>query len=441
MRFLDAALARIDADLVAFLGPGDAWPVDALARFAKAAEGGASSLLLPCERLRRREGHVPRAEPVPAATDGEPPLSALACRTDALRGRAGGAPTLVGELLARLSTRPGPPLAGAPVVLGAAAVAAPPLAATPTAWADLLRAAGAGLAASRVVLVGLDAAGSPAGHLDLLGHAAALSAPGRPVDAFTLADLDRSALREAAKSGSLVVTARGDFGVAEAATQLCFEELLWRSEKRPVRLALRRLAPSSLDLGGRLVEAARAHPDLEVWVSDAVSRSYAALLLGAHRVRLVPPGIAGLAPVLGSLRAFRAELTAGLSQGLGATPPTPDGRLADLAAWHAGFDRDAGRRLGPVAARITGATHLLRTPALEEAWSLLLPGSAALGNGEDGPLGTASLDVALFAALSGRRPVELAGEVPGLAAFATTWGALLDAVGIRLTEPAVRLAG
>jgi hypothetical protein len=48
---LDAALARIDADLVAFLAPGDAWPADALARLAKAATTGEPGLLLPCERL------------------------------------------------------------------------------------------------------------------------------------------------------------------------------------------------------------------------------------------------------------------------------------------------------------------------------------------------------------------------------------------------------
>ena len=324
--------------------------------------------------------------------------------------------------------------------LGAAPTTALPAAATPAASAELLRAAGAGLAtAPEVLLVGLDAADRPAGHLDLLGHAAALATPGRPVEAYTLADLDRAILDEAPATTALVVSTTGDFGIGDAASQLCFEELLRRSGGRPVRLALRRLAPSSLELGGRLVEAVRRHPAFEVWVSDAVSRSYAALLFGAARVRLAPPGIAGVATVLGNLRKLYAEVVAELPRISGPTAPGPDGRLADLDAWHAGFDRDAGRRLGHLTARLAGTAHLLRTPALAEAWSLVLPGSAALAAG-GGPLETASLDIALFAALSGRS-VELTGHGPGAAAFATTWRSFLEAVDLRLATPPVRLAG
>jgi hypothetical protein len=298
-----------------------------------------------------------------------PPLSALCCRTELLRGPSQGAGTIAAEVLARLGARPGSPLAGAPVILDAAPAAVTATAATPAAWADLLRAAGAaGLAAaSPVILVGLDAADRPAGHLNLLGHAAALAAPGRPVEAYTLADLSPSALDDAPAAAALVATTAGDFGIGNAAAQLCFEELLRRSGKRPVRLALRHLAPSSLELGGRLIEAVRGHPDLEVWVNDAVSRSYAALVFGSSRVRLVPPGIAGLAPVLGSLTTLYAEVVADLPRVTGPIPPTPDARLAGLGAWHAGFDREAGRRLGHLVARLAGVAHLLRTPALEEA--------------------------------------------------------------------------
>ncbi len=119
-----------------------------------------------------------------------------------------------------------------------------------------------------------------------------------------------------------------------------------------------------MELGGRLIEAVRGHPDLEVWVNDAVSRSYAALVFGPSRARLVPPGIAGLAPVLGSLRTLYAEVVAELPRIADPVSPASDARLADLEAWHAGFDREAGRRLGHLVARLAGAAHLLRTPAL-----------------------------------------------------------------------------
>jgi hypothetical protein len=52
------------------------------------------------------------------------------------------------------------------------------------------------------------------------------------------------------------------------------------------------------------------------------------------------------------------------------------------------------------------------------------------------PVATASLDCALFAALSGRRAVELADDGPGVAAFAATWRPLLDTLGFRLARAA-----
>ena len=174
-------------------------------------------------------------------------------------------------------------------------------------------------------------------------------------------------------------------------------------------------------------------------MNDAVSRSYAALVFGSSRVRLVPPGIAGLAPVLGSLTTLYAEVVADLPRVTGPIPPTPDARLAGLGAWHAGFDREAGRRLGHLVARLAGVAHLLRTPALEEAWSLLLPGAAALA-AEESPTASASLDLALFAALSSR-PVEVANAGPGVPAFAATWRTLLDALGFRLAMPPLLRAG
>jgi hypothetical protein len=406
---LDAALARIDADLVAFLAPGDAWPVDALARLAKAATTGEPCLLLPCERLSRGrdDGRPPRAEPVPIVGDGdELPLSSLCCRAELLRGSSQGAGTIAAEVLARLGARPGSPLAGAPVILDAAPAAVTATAATPAAWVDLLRAAGAaGLAAaSPVILVGLDAADRPAGHLNLLGHAAPLAAPGRPVEAYTLADLSPSALDDAPAAAALVATTAGDFGIGNAAAQLCFEELLRRLGKRPVRLALRHLAPSSLELGGRLIEAVRGHPDLEVWVNDAVSRAYAALVFGPSRARLVQAGHRRpWRHVLGQTR----DTLRGSSGRVGpevADPGFPQRRTPDWRTERLGTPASTAR---PVAA---SGTSWLASPApptscarrrCRRAWSLLLS-RRGRARRRGRPDGYRLARLALFAALSGR---------------------------------------
>lgn len=451
---LDAALARIDTGLTAFLDPGDVLPPEALARLSAglAGEDGPAAVLLPRRRVRRRGDRPPLAEVVPPDDLGKPsPLSGLCCRTERLRGADRDAPTLAGEILARLG---GPPASladgGEAVSLGVAGW--PPVmppASGPAAWCEALAAAGADLgAAPAMLLVGLDPPHRPAGLLDLLGHALALASGTRPVDAFTLADLEWASLEEAPAGTALVVTSAEGLGAREAARQVCLEELLRRAGDRPVRVALRRLAPPSLVLTGRLIEAARCHPDLELWVADAASRAYAAPLFGAARVRLVPPGIAGLARILGDHGARYAALAAELPATADARhgPPEPGARAADLDAWHAGFGRDAGRRLGHLAARLAGIGHRLRTPALQEAWSLLLPGWAGLAAGGGGtasaPLATGSLDLALFAALSGRTVEFDATAEPGAAAFVATWRPLLEVAGLRTLPPeAARRAG
>lgn len=450
---LDAALARIDTGLTAFLDPGDALPRDALARLSAglAGEDGPAAVLLPRRRVRRRGDRPPLAEVVPPDGPGTPsPLSGLCCRTERLRGADRDAPTLAGEILARLGGSPASLTDGGEAVsLDAAAWPMMPPASGPAVWCEALAAAGADLGtAPAVLLVGLDPPHRPAGLLDLLGHTLALASGVRPVDAFTLADLEWTSLEEAPAGAALVVTSVEGLGPREAARQVCLEELLRRAGDRPVRVAIRRLAPPSLVLTGRLIEAARRHPDLELWVGDAASRAYAAPLFGAARVRLVPPGIAGLARILGDHDARYATLAAELPAAADARhgPPDPDARAADLDAWHAGFGRDAGRRLGHLAARLAGIGHRLRTPALQESWSLLLPGWAGLAAGDGGtasaPLATGSLDLALFAALSGRM-VELdATAEPGTTAFVATWRPLLEAAGLRTLPPeAARRAG
>lgn len=452
---LDAALARIDTGLTAFLDPGDAWPRDALARLSggMAQEPAPVAATLPLRRVRRRGDRPPLAEAVdPKLTPGTPPpLSGLCCRTERLRGRDRGAPTLADEVLARLGEAPARLGDKGEAVSLDAAPAAPgsgtPPIADPAGWGDALAAAGSGVAtAPAILVVGLDPPRRPAGLLDLLGHALALAAGARPVDAFTLADLEWSSLDGAPAGVALVVTSAEGLCARDPARQVCLEELLRRAGDRPVRLALRRLAPASLVLTGRLIEAVRRHADLEVWVADAASRSFAAPLLGSSRVRLVPPGIAGLAGILADHRTRYAEIAAALASGTDRhdRPPRPDARVADIDAWQAEFGRDAGLRLGQVVAKLAGVAHRLRTPALQEAWSLLVPGWAGLAGGADRlrPLATGSLDLALFAALSGRT-VELdTMSEPGTAAFVATWRPLLEAVGLRPLAPeAPRSAG
>ena len=424
---LDSALAHIDSDAVAFLTPGDQWPSNGLATLAAALEARPEdpAVILPCERLLHRTDRPPRREP--AAAHEPPSLSALACRTASLRVAARGEATLLAELLARLGQPPSI-VPGAPKAR-LAALEPTGAALTPAAWAELLTAAYTALPQGpAALLVGLDAADRPAGLLDLLGHAMALTAAGRTVEAFTLAELEPKTIEEAAPA-PLIVTATASFAPAEAALQLAFEDLLRRAGKRPVRLALRRLAPSSLVLAGRLIEAVAGHPDLEIWVTDRVSASYASSILG-RRVRLVPPGIAGLAPVLHGLGSRQPSLATTLPI---ATGIPVEARWQNLDTWHEGTDREAADRLGQVLARLAGAAPLLRTAALQEAWSLILPGWAALAACTD-PLLAPSLDAALFAALSGR-PCAVAPTIQGAEALLGTWQQALGPLGLGLGSP------
>jgi hypothetical protein len=425
---LDSALEHIDSDAVAFLTPGDQWPSNGLATLAAAlaARPEEPAVMLPCERLLHRTDRPPRREP--AAAHEPPALSALACRTASLRMAARGEPTLAAELLARLGQPPSIVPGGPKARLAAPEPAGTAL--TPATWAMLLTAAHATLPQGRdALLVGLDAADRPAGLLDLLGHAMALTAAGRTVEAFTLAELEPKTIEEAAPAAPLIVTATAAFAPAEAALQLAFEDLLRRAGKRPVRLALRRLAPSSLVLAGRLIDAASAHSDLEIWVTDRVSRSYGSSILG-RRVRLIPPGIAGLAPVLHGLGSRQP----GLATTLPITTLTPiEARWRDLDGWHEGTDREAAARLGQVLARLAGAAPLLRTAALQEAWSLILPGWAALAACPD-PFLAPSLDAALFAALS-CRPCTVAPTIQGVEALFGTWQQALGPLGLSLGNP------
>ena len=100
----------------------------------------------------------------------------------------------------------------------------------------------------------------------------------------------------------LLVSLSGPLGLARASEQLCIEELLRRAANRPVRLVLGGIGAV---LAARSChgcsDAALAHPDIELWLCDSVSRRLAVSLLGRGRVRLVSPPLLALAPILREL--------------------------------------------------------------------------------------------------------------------------------------------
>jgi hypothetical protein len=151
-------------------------------------------------------------------------------------------------------------------------------------------------AASEAILLDLRAASRPLALLNLLGLASLLASSGRSIRALSLADLTWPALEAAPQATPLLVSLGTPLDLRSASEQLCIEELIRRANDRPVRLVLAGLCPTTPQQLSRLLGAALAHPDLELWLGDAVSRRLAASLLGRGRVRLVSPSSLALAP-------------------------------------------------------------------------------------------------------------------------------------------------
>ena len=329
------------------------------------------------------------------------------------------------------------PVGETPDLLPTATLAAPAGAATLPWPADhepppsplALEAAIASLPASvEVILLDLRAAGAPCGLLALLGLASLLGPTGRSPRALTLADPTLPELDGAPPSAPLMISLSGTLGVARASEQLCIEELLRRAAHRPVRLVLGGICPSSPPLLSRLLDAALAHPDLELWVGDAVSRRLAASLIGYDRVRLVSPPLLALAPILAELNGREPIEPAMLG--------TPERRcnltlrVHDHAAWWAGFDPEATRRLGLALARVMGTWRWLRGPVLQQAWFSALVGWAA-ARSLDGPIRTGDLELAMFAGLCGRS-VALAATDAKQRDLVATWREVLGGHGIAI---------
>jgi hypothetical protein len=426
---LDLALAEVAAPIVAFLRPGDRWPPDHLASVAAAWAGAA-----PEEALV-----VAPHRPAPARGDGagpaDPPLSTQSVRAAALRAPATAAGTLLDEIARRLGPAAGRGrLAAGAHVLGGDGLAQ--ATADPWAWAGVLDQALDTLPVSvEATVVDLQATSRPVGLLNLLGMALALGSGGRSVHAVTLADLAWPALESAGAGAPLILTTSAVIDLRHASDQLCAEELVRRAGgKRPVRLVARGLAPSAPAMASRLIDAVTSHPDLELWLGDAVSCRYAASLLGPARVRLVPPPMLALARVLRDLGERRLIQPAMLGAGSSDAGVGLEARMADLDSWARGFDAEAARRLGLALARVLGAWRWLKGPLLQQAWGAAITGWAAAHAGGTAPARTRELDVALFAALCGRT-VELDAADVKTRDFAATWGPALSALGVRVAGP------
>ncbi|MFZ1431101.1 MAG: hypothetical protein WAS21_30610, partial [Geminicoccaceae bacterium] len=429
---LEEALRAVSAPLIAFLEPGDHWPRDHLAALARAWVEAADLDLIaaPAFHLARAKDGSLRRDSTGAA---DPiPLSAVGVRATALLGLTSGSgqPALVTEIRRRCaSLTRGTSLTSSPAVRvtrPSDGMAQP--AADLESWVGLLAAAVASLpGSSEVVLVGLQAAHRPLAALEQLGLAVLLGRNARSARAFTLGDFTWAALDAAAPGAPLLLCTSFALDLAHASDLACLEEFVRRSGGRPVRICARTLSPSTPVLLGRLLEAVAAHPDIELWLGDAVSRHYAASLLGPAKVRLVPPPSLALAALLREL-AERALIE---PQMLGIAPADgPDfGRcMADPILWWQGVDLGAGHRLAQGLARVLGTWRWLKGPALQRAWLAALVGWAR-ARAQTQPVRTSDPDQALLIALCGC-PVVLEPDNVKTRDFAATWPRALQALGI-----------
>lgn len=408
---LEAVSATLGPAIVTFLAPGDRLPAGHL------------------EALERFWAEAPEADVLRSAdTDaaGVPHLSALSIRGSAWR--PGSATPTASSLAATIWAGARQP--AAPSMKRAQRVVVRPddgwPALRPGAAARQLAAAAETLAdAETLWLVDLEASTWPAGLLNLLGAAAMLGPVVGEIQAATLADLgwELLATRPAAP---LVVTMPAALDETAAAQQLCIEELVARSGERPVRLLLRSLLPTSPQLGSRLVRTLTAHPDLELWLADAVSARYAAALLGNAQVRLVPPPLLALAAPLREI-GTRQLLLPGM---LGVLPDAdePARSFTDLQRLRASADPEPLARIARALARVLGLWRWLRGPNLDDAWSTALTAWAQLQLAPS-PVRTADLDLALLAGMCGK-PAILGTDDPKLRDVAATWPALLTELGI-----------
>lgn len=428
---LAGILPSVSAPTIAFLQPGDHWPRDHLEALARAWDGDAHGDLLAAPA-----SHPGRAKDgsLRGGTDATP-LSTISVRVAALRGGASsaGQPTLADEIrcgcasLTRRASRTGMPAVRVSSETDGLAQPAP----DSEAWLSILAEALSSLPGSgEVVLVGLQAAQHPLAVLAQLSLVVQLGRGGRRAHAFSLGDLTWTALDAAAPGSPLLLCTAAPLDLAHASDLVCLEEIVRRAAGRPVRIVARALSPSTPVLMGRLLGTMAAHPDIELWLGDAVSRHYAASLLGPAKVRLLPPPLLGLAAPLRELAA-RALIE---PQMLGIAPAAGHDLarcLSDPILWWAGVDMGAGHRLAQGLARVLGIWRWLKSPVLQQAWLAALVGWARV-RVQTPPIRSGDPDYALLVALCGC-PVHFAPGNAKFRDFATTWPGVLRALDITVT--------
>ncbi|MFO1046547.1 MAG: glycosyltransferase family A protein [Geminicoccaceae bacterium] len=285
----------------------------------------------------------------------------------------------------------------------------------PTASLD---AALASLDPSAATLVDLHAATRPLALIAMLGLACRLRAVGGSLRALTLAELTWPVIEADGETGPLLVGLSGALDLGRASEQLCIERLVLGARKRPVRLLLGGLRPTTPIMLSRLLDAVTAHPDLELWLGDEVSHRYAASLLGHDRLRMVAPAILGLGNLIDRLDTHPALGPDLVGRPAGAEPL--ESRALDHDAWWSGYDLASVRRLGAFLARALQLGEVVAGPVLNRAWLAMLVGWSA-AKAEMAPVETPNPLLAMFAAQCGRSVRLARGADPKAADLSAAW--------------------
>ena len=276
------------------------------------------------------------------------------------------------------------------------------------------------LGAGDVTVVDLRAAARPIDLIGLLGLALSV---GGSLRALTLAELTLPTIEESGRA-PLLISHGAALDLQRGSDQLCIEQLIRAAQGRPVRVLLSSLVPTTPVMLSRLLDAIHGHPDLELWVCDAVSRRFATHLLGQGRVRLVSPPILGLADPLRHL-GEHAPIDPD-TLGTPATPTELAHRARDHASWWAGYEPEIVRRLGLALAGMVEVRRSLRGPVLQRAWLSALVGWA-VARRDQTALTTTDPFLGMFAAMCGRS-VRLSTTTAKATDLRATWQPTLAAL-------------
>lgn len=281
-----------------------------------------------------------------------------------------------------------------------------------------LDAALASLHSSAATFVDLRAASRPLDLIAMLGIASRLRSIGGSLCAVTLAELTWPVIEADGEAGPLLVGLSGSLDLDHAGEQLCVERVVLCARKRPVRLLLGGMRPTTPIMLSRLLDIVTTHSDLELWLGDEVSHRYAASLLSHDRLRMVAPAILGLGDLIERLDTHPA-----LDPNLVGCPAEPEplqSRALSHDAWWSGYDPAAVRRLGSFLARALQLRDVVAGPVLNRAWLALLVGWSAAKAGA-ATVETPDPLVAMFAAQCGRAAMLASGADAKAADLSAAW--------------------